>query len=91
MNRAELIEAIAGKTGLSKKDTDAAIKAFTETVTEAMKKGDKVQLIGFGTFETSNRAARNGKNPLTGKAIKIPACKAPKLKFGKAVKDAING
>lgn len=91
MNRAELIEAIAGKTGLSKKDTDAAIKAFTETVTEAMKKGDKVQLIGFGTFETSNRAARNGKNPLTGKAIKIPACKMPKLKFGKAVKDAING
>lgn len=91
MNRTELVDAIVAKTGLSKKDTDATVKAFTETVTEAMKKGDKVQLIGFGTFEVSKRAARNGKNPLTGESIKIPACKMPKLKFGKAVKDAING
>ena len=87
MNKSELIEAIAKKADLSKKDAEGALNAFTEEVGKALKKGDKVQLIGFGTFEVAKRAARTGKNPQTGEAIKIPASKAPKFKAGKALKD----
>ena len=90
MNKSELVDAIAKETGLSKKDSDAALKAFVDTVTKALKKKDKVQLVGFGTFETAKRAARSGKNPQTGAAIKIPASIAPKFKAGKALKDAVN-
>ncbi|MCR4635801.1 DNA-binding protein HU-beta [Butyrivibrio fibrisolvens DSM 3071] len=90
MNKSELVDAIAKETGLSKKDSDAAVKAFVDTVTKALKKKDKVQLVGFGTFETVKRAARNGKNPQTGATIKIPASVAPKFKAGKALKDAVN-
>ena len=90
MNKTELVDAIAKETGLSKKDSDAALKAFVDTVTKALKKKDKVQLVGFGTFETAKRAARSGKNPQTGAAIKIPASIAPKFKAGKALKDAVN-
>lgn len=90
MNKSELVDAMAKKSGLSKKDTEAALGAFTETVANALKKGDKVQLIGFGTFEVTNRAAREGKNPQTGAKIKIPASKAPKFKAGKALKDTVN-
>jgi DNA-binding protein HU-beta len=79
------------KTGLSKKDSEAAVKAFVEVVSTQLKKKDKVQLIGFGTFETAKRAARTGKNPQTGKEIKIPASVAPKFKPGKALKDLVNG
>ncbi|MBE5855482.1 MAG: HU family DNA-binding protein [Lachnospiraceae bacterium] len=91
MNKTELVEAIAKKTGLSKKDSEAAVKAFVEVVSTQLKKKDKVQLIGFGTFETAKRAARTGKNPQTGKEIKIPASVAPKFKPGKALKDLVNG
>lgn len=90
MNKAELVSAIADKTSLSKKDAEAAIKAFTEVVAEELKKGEKIQLVGFGTFEVSERAARTGRNPQTGKEMKIPASKAPKFKAGKALKDSIN-
>ena len=90
MNKAELIDAMAKKAGLSKKDAEAALAAFTDTVAGALKKGDKVQLVGFGTFEVAKRAAREGKNPQTGEKIKIAACKAPKFKAGKALKDTVN-
>ena len=90
MNKAELVAAIAEKTELSKKDSEKALKAFIDVVTEELKKGEKVQLVGFGTFETSKRAAREGRNPQTGKTMKIEACKAPKFKAGKALKDAVN-
>lgn len=90
MNKTELIDAIAKETGLSKKDSGAALEAITSTVSKALKKKDKVQLVGFGTFETSKRAARTGKNPQTGEAIKIPAAVVPKFKPGKALKDAVN-
>lgn len=90
MNKTELIAAIAEKTELTKKDSEKALKAFTEVVAEQLKKGEKVQLVGFGTFEVTKRAARNGKNPQTGKAIKIAACNAPKFKAGKALKDTVN-
>ncbi len=90
MNKAELVDAMAKKAGLSKKDAEAALGAFTDTVAAALKKGDKVQLVGFGTFEVANRAAREGKNPQTGEKIKIAACKAPKFKAGKALKDTVN-
>ena len=90
MNKTELVDAMAKKSGLSKKDTEAALSAFTETIAKTLKKGDKVQLIGFGTFEVSKRAAREGKNPQTGAKIKIPASKAPKFKAGKALKDTVN-
>ena len=90
MNRTELVDAMAKKSKLSKKDTDAALKAFIETVTAELKKGGKVQLVGFGTFEVTKRAAREGKNPQTGAKIKIPASKAPKFKSGKALKDTVN-
>ncbi len=90
MNKTELIAAMAVQAGLSKKDSEMALKAFTDVVTDALKKGDKVQLVGFGTFEVSERAAREGRNPQTGKTMKIAASKAPKFKAGKALKDAIN-
>lgn len=90
MNKTELISAVAEKAGLSKKDSEAAVKALVEAVTEELKKGEKVQLVGFGTFEVSERAAREGRNPQTGKVMKIKASKAPKFKAGKALKDAIN-
>ncbi|MBQ6991442.1 MAG: HU family DNA-binding protein [Clostridia bacterium] len=90
MNKAQLIEAMAVKTGDSKKATSEALDAFVSIVSEAMKNGDKVQLVGFGTFETRARAARKGKNPQTGAEIKIPACKAPAFKAGKALKDIVN-
>ena len=90
MNKSELVAAIASKADISKKDAEAAVKAFTETVTKELKKGGKVQLVGFGTFEVSKRAARTGRNPQTGKEMKIAASKAPKFKAGKALKDAVN-
>ena len=90
MNRVELVAAIAEQTELSKKDAEKALKAFTDVVAEELKKGDKIQLVGFGTFEVSERAAREGRNPQTGKTMKIAASKAPKFKAGKALKDALN-
>ena len=90
MNKAELVAAIADKTELSKKDAEAALKAFTDVVAEELKKGEKIQLVGFGTFEVSERAARTGRNPQTGEVMPIPASKAPKFKAGKALKDEIN-
>lgn len=90
MTKADLVNAMAEKAGLSKVDAEKALKAFTEVVTKALKKDDKVALVGFGTFSVGSRAARTGKNPQTGKAIKIPAAKVPKFKAGKALKDAVN-
>lgn len=90
MNKTELVAAMAEKAEISKKDAEKALKAFTETVAEELKKGEKIQLVGFGTFETTARAARTGKNPQTGKAIKIPASTAPKFKAGKGLKDTVN-
>lgn len=90
MNRTELIAAIATKTELSKKDAEKALKAFTDVVTEELKKGEKIQLVGFGTFEVSERAAREGRNPSTGEAMTIKASKSPKFKAGKALKDMVN-
>ena len=90
MNKTELIAAVAEKAEISKKDAEKAVKAFTDVVAEELVKGEKVQLVGFGTFEVSQRAAREGRNPQTGKTMKIDACKAPKFKAGKAVKDAVN-
>ena len=90
MNKTELIAAIAEQAEISKKDADKALKAFVDVVTEQLKEGEKVQLVGFGTFEVSERAAREGRNPQTGKTMKIAACKAPKFKAGKALKDAVN-
>ena len=90
MNKTELIAAIAEQAEISKKDSEKALKAFVDVVTEQLKEGEKVQLVGFGTFEVSERAAREGRNPQTGKTMKIAACKAPKFKAGKALKDAVN-
>ncbi|SEW35070.1 HU family DNA-binding protein [[Clostridium] fimetarium] len=90
MNKTELVSAIAEKAELTKKDSEKALKAFTEVIAEELKKGEKIQLVGFGTFEVSNRAARTGKNPQTGAAIDIPASKAPKFKAGKALKETVN-
>ena len=90
MNKTELIEAVVAKAGLTKKDADAAVKATFEAITEAMAKGDKVSLVGFGNFEVRDRAERTGKNPQTGEEVKIAACKAPAFKAGKALKDAVN-
>ena len=90
MNKNELINAVADKSGLTKKETEKVLKAFTETVTEELKKGDKVQMVGFGTFEVSERAARDGRNPRTGEPMSIEASRSPKFKAGKALKDAIN-
>ena len=90
MDKTELVAAVAEQADISKKDAEKALKAFVDVVTEEMKKGEKVQLVGFGTFEVSERAAREGRNPQTGKTMKIEACKAPKFKAGKALKDAVN-
>ena len=90
MNKVELVEAMAKKADISKKDAEAALKAFISSVEGALKKGDKVQLVGFGTFEVSKRAARKGRNPQTGEEMKIKASKTPKFKAGKAFKDALN-
>ncbi len=90
MNKTELVAAIAEKAELSKKDAEKALKAFTDAVAEELANGGKVQLVGFGTFEVAERAARTGKNPQTGKAMEIPASKAPKFKAGKALKDTVN-
>ncbi len=91
MNKAELVAAISAKTGDSKKATEDAINAFVAVVSEALKGGDKVQLVGFGSFEVRKRAARKGRNPQTKEEIKIPASKAPVFKAGKALKDLVNG
>lgn len=90
MNKTELITAIAESAELSKKDSEKALKALVDVITDELKKGEKVQLVGFGTFEVSERAAREGRNPQTGKTMSIKACKAPKFKAGKALKDAVN-
>lgn len=90
MNKTELITAVASQAELSKKDTELVLKAFVDVVTDELKKGEKVQLVGFGTFETSARAAREGRNPHTGETMQIEACVAPKFKAGKALKDAVN-
>ena len=90
MNKTELVAAMADAAGLSKKDAEKALKAFTDVVAEELKKDGKVQLVGFGTFEVSKRAAREGRNPQTGETMTIAASKAPKFKAGKALKDMIN-
>ena len=90
MNKGELIKAMAEKAGFTNKDAAAAYEAFVEVVTEALKAGDKVQLVGFGTFEVKNVEAKTGINPKTKEAVAIPACKKPTLKFGKAFKDEFN-
>ena len=90
MNKTELVDEMAKASGLSKKDSEAALKAFIEVVSDELKKDGKVQLVGFGTFEVAQRAARTGKNPQTGAEVQIPASKAPKFKAGKALKDSVN-
>ncbi|MDD6136413.1 MAG: HU family DNA-binding protein [Lachnospiraceae bacterium] len=90
MNKNELVASLAEKTGLKKTEVEKVLKAFTETVTDELKKGEKIQLVGFGTFETATREAREGRNPRTGATMKIAATKAPKFKAGKALKDAVN-
>ena len=89
MNKNELIAAVAEKAELSKKDAEAAVTAVVDAITESLCQGEKVQLVGFGSFEVKERAARTGKNPATGAEIEIPASKAPVFKAGKALKDAI--
>ena len=90
MNKTELVAAMAEQAGISKKDAEAALKAFTDVVASELKANGKVQLVGFGTFEVSERAAREGRNPQTGETMTIAASKAPKFKAGKALKDMIN-
>lgn len=90
MNKTELVAAMAEVSGVSKKDTEAVLKAFTDVVSSELKKGEKIQLVGFGTFEVSERAAREGRNPKSGETMLIAASKAPKFKAGKALKDMIN-
>ena len=90
MNKSDLIAAIAAKTGDTKKNAEASLDAFIDVVTESLVKGDKVQLVGFGSFEVRKRAARKGRNPQTKEEIKIPASKAPVFKAGKALKDLVN-
>lgn len=89
MNKPELVAAISEKTELSKSITERIVNAFVDTVTEELTKGGKVQLVGFGTFEVVDRAAREGRNPQSGEVMTIPACKAPKFKPGKTLKDAV--
>ena len=90
MNKTELIAAMADQAGISKKDAEKALKAFTDVVADELKKGEKVQLVGFGTFEVVERAAREGRNPQNGEPMPIVASKAPKFKAGKALKDVVN-
>ena len=89
MNKTELIAAVAEKTDLSKKDADAAVSAVLGAITDALKAGDKIQLVGFGTFEVRNRAAKQGRNPRTGETMTVPASMVPAFKAGKALKDAV--
>ncbi|MCL1998967.1 MAG: HU family DNA-binding protein [Turicibacter sp.] len=91
MNKTELVSAIAAKSGLTKKDSEKMIRAFEEAVTETLVSGGKVQLVGFGTFDVTERAAREGRNPQTGKPMHIGPSKAPRFKVGKALRDAVNG
>ena len=90
MNKTELVAAVAQKAELSKKDAEKAVAAVTAAITDALCAGDKVQLVGFGTFEVSERAAREGRNPKSGEVMNIPASKTPKFKAGKALKDMVN-
>ncbi len=90
MNKSELVNVLSEKTGLSKKDADKCVGAFIDTITETLQNGDKVSLVGFGTFEVRDRAARQGINPQTKEKIDIPASKAPVFKAGKALKDSLN-
>jgi len=90
MNKSELVDAIADSAGLSKADAGRALDAVVGTVTSALKKGDTVSLVGFGTFSVRARAARTGRNPRTGETIQIKAAKNPAFKAGKALKDAVN-
>ena len=90
MNKTELIAAVAEKAEFSKKDTEKLLNAFTDVVAEELAKGEKIQMVGFGTFEVSERAAREGRNPKTGEKMPIAASKSPKFKPGKALKDQIN-
>ncbi|MBQ2678620.1 MAG: HU family DNA-binding protein [Firmicutes bacterium] len=90
MNKSDLVAAIAAKADMSKKDAEKALKAFESVIIEELSSNGKVQLVGFGTFDVAERAAREGRNPQTGKAMPIPASKAPRFKAGKALKDAIN-
>ena len=90
MNKTELVNAVAEKAGFSKKDAEKAINATVEAISDALKGGDKVQLVGFGAFEVKTRAARQGRNPRTKETITIPASKSPVFKAGKALKDAIS-
>ena len=90
MNKTELIAAVAEKAELSKKDAEKALKAFTDVVSEELVKGEKIQLVGFGTFEVAEREEREGRNPKTGEKMMIAASRSPKFKAGKALKDAIN-
>ena len=90
MNKTQLIDVVATKTGLTKKAAEAAVNAANEAITEALKAGDKVQIIGFGTYEVKERAAREGRNPKTGETITIAASKSPVFSAGKALKDAVN-
>ena len=90
MNKTELVAAVAEQADISKKDAEKVLKAFVDVVTEEMKKGEKVQLVGFGTFEVSERAAREGRNPQTGETMTIAPSKAPKFKADKALKDMVN-
>ena len=90
MNKNELVASMAEKTGLKKTEVEKVLKAFTETVASELKKGEKIQLVGFGTFEVADRPAREGRNPRTGETMKIAASKAPKFKAGKALKDSVN-
>lgn len=90
MNKTQLVEAIVEKTGLKKKEAEAAMNAMTDAIAAALKAGDKVQLVGFGTFDVKERAAREGRNPRTGETIKIAACKHPTFTAGKALKDSVN-
>lgn len=90
MNKSELVMAVAKKSELTKKDAEKAVNAFTEAITDALKAGEKVQIVGFGTFEVKNRPARTARNPRTGEEIKIAASKAPAFKVGKALKSSVN-
>ena len=90
MNKNDIIDHVAETTGLSKADATRAVDAFTSGVSSALKAGDSVALVGFGTFEVRSRSARTGRNPQTGKSIKIKAAKAPKFRAGKGLKDAVN-
>jgi len=89
LNKAELVQSVAEKTGLTKKDSEKAVIAVFDSIQAALKDGDKVQLVGFGTFETRSRGARTGRNPRSGATIQIPASKVPAFKAGKALKDAV--